>query len=133
MKFFTYHQNNSGGVFHSDEQVAPVVIIEAESAYDANDIALEVGIYFDGEGDCPCCGSRWQRAWDDEEGDDWPRIYGQSPLHYVEGGTYYSRSRGTDTWEVIVYYANGDVYRYAQGRLKHTDYEDEPIQGSVWS
>lgn len=41
---------------------APNVYIEAENAEEANEKALQIGIYFNGveDGiDCPCCGDRW--------------------------------------------------------------------------
>ncbi len=60
--FYTFKQNNSGGWFDIDDNVAVNVIIEANSAEEANQLAQQHGIYFDGvaEGqDCPCCGDRW--------------------------------------------------------------------------
>ena len=58
MTYFTYRQNNSGGVF-----TAPAinVVIKADTAQEAEAIALANGIYFDPmfEIDCECCGERW--------------------------------------------------------------------------
>jgi hypothetical protein len=82
--FYTFGQNNSGGKFHIDEQVAHYVIIEANSAKEANQIAESMSIYFDGvqDGrDCDCCGDRWYPQWD-ERGDDEPLIYNQKPQEY---------------------------------------------------
>ena len=62
--FYVYRQNNSGGSFRPP---AVDVIVEAPSAAEADTIAEGVGIYFDGAGDCPCCGNRWSEA--DEEWD----------------------------------------------------------------
>lgn len=81
--FYTFDQNNSGGEFVVNDQVAHYVIIEAASAKEANEIAESKGIYFNGckEGnDCPCCGDRWCSAY--EEGDKSPLIYGQPPEKY---------------------------------------------------
>lgn len=66
--FYRYHQNNSGGRFSHNEQagIGYEVAIEADTAEDANCRAESIGLYFDGSGDCECCGSRWSRAW------DWP-------------------------------------------------------------
>lgn len=80
--FFTYNQNNSGGSFTYDKVwgISEYVIIEADSADEANDIAEGIGLYFDGcaDGmDCECCGDRWYRAWDDEDGEDEPSVYGK--------------------------------------------------------
>jgi len=60
--FYVYRQNNSGGSFRPP---AVDVIVEAPSAAEADTIAEGVGIYFDGAGDCPCCGNRWDNAEED--------------------------------------------------------------------
>lgn len=59
--FYVYRQNNSGGSFRPP---AINVIVEASSAVEADSIAEGVGIYFNGEDDCPCCGYRWDQASD---------------------------------------------------------------------
>ena len=69
MKFFKYSQNNSGGNFHVDDKICHNVIIEAESASEADDIAESLGCYFDGCStgrDCSCCGDRWSKQWNDD-------------------------------------------------------------------
>jgi hypothetical protein len=82
-KFYTYRQNNSGGFFRGPT----TVIVEADSAAEANDIAENSEhVYFDGcatddEGndigrDCSCCGDRWSRAYEGD-GTDTPQIYGE--------------------------------------------------------
>lgn len=45
MSFYTYNQNNSGGVF---DEPAPYVIVEADDPEEADKRALTVGVYFDG-------------------------------------------------------------------------------------
>lgn len=64
--FYFYSQNNSGGSFRPP---AINVIVEASSAAEADSIAEGLGLYFDGVGDCSCCGDRWHKA---EE--DWDRF-----------------------------------------------------------
>jgi hypothetical protein len=69
MKFYEFRQNNSGGSFAVDDNVAHSVYIEAEDADRANEIALEKGLYFNGVDtgqDCNCCGDRWYPTDDDE-------------------------------------------------------------------
>lgn len=64
-KFYTFYQSNPGGYFIKNDKVAEYVIIQAESSYEANDKAEEIGIYFDGikKGlDCECCNDRWYRV-----------------------------------------------------------------------
>lgn len=56
MEFYEYVQNNSGGKFTVNKFLCHRVIIEADEKLEA------LGGYFDGEGDCPCCGDRWYRA-----------------------------------------------------------------------
>lgn len=76
--YYTYTQNNSGGIWRGPE----FVIIKADSAADANEKAECNGIYFDGvaqELDCECCGDRWSRVWDND-GTEVPTIYGDSDL-----------------------------------------------------
>ena len=72
--FYHYSQNNSGGSFDFDKEkgITHHVVIEAESASLADRRAESIGLYFDGEGDCPCCGNRWSEAY---EGTDVPSVY----------------------------------------------------------
>lgn len=90
MPWFNYRQNNSGGFFC---EPAVNVHIEADSAKEANRIAEENGLYFNGvdsHQDCECCGDRWHEQWDDEDGDKVPSSYG-TPLteEEKEGKTLY--------------------------------------------
>lgn len=65
-RWFNFRQNNSGGRFC---EPAINVWVEAHNAEEANKRAGDVGIYFDGAGDCPCCGDRWHEQWGDEKGE----------------------------------------------------------------
>jgi hypothetical protein len=62
--WYHYLQNNSGGKFIQDPKtgLSRHVYIEAESPRAANARAQDIGLYFDGYGDCPCCGDRWWEA-----------------------------------------------------------------------
>ncbi len=77
--FYTYKQNNSGGNFHFDEQagISHFVIIEADDVTAANSRAEAIGLYFDGDGDCECCGSRWGESWSDDAASV-PEVYGKA-------------------------------------------------------
>lgn len=64
MSWYHYCQNNSGGSHEYDASrgISVDVYVEADSADEANERALEIGLYFDGvDGgrDCDCCGNRW--------------------------------------------------------------------------
>lgn len=106
--FYTFIQNNSGGEFDIDDSVTTYVIVEADSADEANDKAESIGIYFDGvdeDRDCPCCGDRWDRAYDDDATLE-PAIYSSSPEEsnkgWVDKGKPYCH----------VYYKDGSVKSY---------------------
>lgn len=82
--WYEFRQNNSGGSFVFDETsgISVHVIVEADSAADANERARRIGLYFDGcesGADCDCCGDRWYAQWNDDEGDPVPSEYG-TPL-----------------------------------------------------
>lgn len=109
MAFYEYNQNNSGGGFDfdADRGITHYVIIEAGSADEANERAELVGLYFDGEGDCECCGNRWSEAWE-SEGDDVPSIYG-TPIQDYD---FEYRWMGADNPEAFVHFADGRVQGY---------------------
>lgn len=75
--FFTFSQNNSGGRWHIDDDrgISEVVVIEADDAKEAIYLAERIGLYFDGNGDCSCCGNRWSDY--DVTGHDLPTLYGE--------------------------------------------------------
>lgn len=101
-KYFWFSQNNSGGSFDRDQErgIDCEVIVEAESAEDANRRAEAIGIYFNGcdsGQDCSCCGDRWYQQWD-SEGDPVPSLHGTSV--YAATATSY-RERA------FIHYVNG--------------------------
>jgi len=76
MPWYHFRQNNSGGSFIGPESIH----IEADSPLQANNIAVTVGVYFNGVDDgidCDCCGDRWRSVdeWDDVS--DVPCLYGE--------------------------------------------------------
>jgi hypothetical protein len=66
MSFYLFPQNNSGGIIVEDGKVAEMVIVEADTVQQANDIASSgrVGIY--DHWWCDCCGERFSAL-----GDGW--------------------------------------------------------------
>lgn len=103
--FYTFRQNNSGGEFEVNDSVKHYVIIEADSAKEANNIALEnTDIYFDGVDknmDCECCGNRWYRQ-DESDGTEKPMIYGVDVFKYEDGLPSFKP-------EYIIYYKDGRI------------------------
>ncbi len=103
--FYTYYQNNSGGSWRLDKKrgIAHKVIIEADFATEANIRAEEVGLYFDGNGDCSCCGNRWDEHWRDEDGTATPEVYGQPAREYKHDQGWNS---------VAIHYKDGRVEQF---------------------
>lgn len=101
-KFYTFNQNNSGGKFYG-----PVyVIVEARNVDEANSLAeSKADVYFDGEGDCACCGYRWYTLSDYEKGDDVPSING-TPL------TDFRDKYAFGDYNAKVYYFDGNTKYY---------------------
>ena len=78
MKWFEFRQNNSGGSFVKDMGLS--FWVQANSPDEANILAEEHGVYFDGcvtGTDCACCGDRWSSLWRAEKGEDSPRDNGK--------------------------------------------------------
>lgn len=102
-KFYTYHQNNSGGSFVVNEKSSLYVIVEAYSAEDA-DFRAEAcaGLYFDGDGDCSCCGNRWYEG---SLGVDTPSIH-ETPVNDYRPYTDWNNTSYPD---VYIYYLDGTV------------------------
>ena len=109
-KFYTYRQNNSGGSWTGP---AKYVIVEATSALDADKRAQTKGLYFDGSGDCSCCGTRWSEAYEGE-GESEPKIYDSPAREYT---TEYA-SFGDD---VVIFYADGREDRWDIPVVKKND------------
>lgn len=77
--FFSFRQNNSGGRWDIDPKrgISVNVIVEADDWEHANYLAERIGLYFDGSGDCGCCGTRWSSLWKYDEGTPAPMHYSQ--------------------------------------------------------
>lgn len=67
LKLYHFRQNNSGGYHTTTDDVAANVFVEAHTYREANALAEALGLYFDGSGDCPCCGNRWSPLWDESD------------------------------------------------------------------
>lgn len=107
--FYHFDQNNSGGSFSFDgnEGITHHVVIEADNASDANTIAEEIGIYFNGCStglDCDCCGDRWYEV-QERHGEEFPHIYGTSAQETIN--SKYFRPWMEPGKEVCVHYKDG--------------------------
>jgi hypothetical protein len=103
-KFYHFSQNNTGGSFDFDESrgITHNVIVEAIDYNHANTRAEDIGVYFDGMGDCECCGNRWYSQWDDTEGTNVPSIYGEPVESQVSMMAWMAPGK-----EIVVHYLDG--------------------------
>lgn len=120
--WFEYRQNNSGGSFVSDQNVAHSVWVEADSHESANEIAKDKGIYFDGvedDRDCPCCGDRWWPC-SDSDSEDVPSTYVRDKNGDCVKTTDLQEAADREIFcepgenAIILYHASGDVERFAK-------------------
>jgi hypothetical protein len=110
--FYTFTQNNSAGYFVINDRVCHFVIIEADTAEQANDKAEDIGIYFNGvraEIDCSCCGDRWYSQRHEDDGEETPTISGGQPSEYSD-----SFAKVNEVY-CRVYYKDGIVKEYRTG------------------
>lgn len=96
-KFYTVNQNNSGGFYIKNENVAEYVIIEAIDVCHAQSRAEKILENY--RSYCPCCGPRWNDSWlSEEDGKETPMIYSEpikdylswvknavAIIHYIDG------------------------------------------------
>ena len=93
--FYEFEQNNSGGSFDVNDKVCHRLFIEADSFEEAIEKAEDLGCYWNGVSkgiDCPCCGDRWHKPWDDN-GETFPKdykvnVYGSLDKWYKKFGNY---------------------------------------------
>lgn len=109
--FFKYDQNNSGGSFYYDDNLGENVLVEAHSPGEADQIAEGLGIYFDGCGDCPCCGRRWSEAggWSQESKPDGYSVFATAEEAIAKhapdpAGEFSHDRRGS---QLVIHYLDG--------------------------
>lgn len=101
--FFEFDQNNSFGKFDIDHKrgISTFVIVEADDFEEANYRAGRIGLYFDGQGDCPCCGNRWGKKCEYDDGDEHPEHWGQDVSDHLYRSRYHGI--GTDETRIVGY------------------------------
>jgi hypothetical protein len=115
MKFYEYTQNNSGGSFIENEKLTHRLMIEAETCTEADEIAEDMGVYFNGceDGDdCPCCGDRWYSGDLVEVDRDWIKEKG---INDIEG--YCQWMADNYSWcdpDVRLFYKDGTVKEFSK-------------------
>lgn len=131
--FYHFHQNNSGGNFAYDDKlgIAPNVIVEADSVAEANDRALDIGLYFDGVSngrDCSCCGDRWYPVSSDQyDGKPFPHMYGSQvnpgdnfPAKDEKGGFHF-KWMGDGMAEGFIHYKDGRIEPFHEHQNERKD------------
>lgn len=112
--FFDFNQNNSGGFFIVNDKVCNRIFIEADNAKEAISKAEELGCYWHGVAaglDCPCCGDRWYKPFDDDKGISFPYTYSK---RYVfndieDYAQFLADNFGWTIPEARIYYKNGEA------------------------
>ena len=122
--WYTYDQNNSGGTFTYDEGfgVSTKVLIQARDYREANRIAQGIGLYFGGDGDCSCCGSRWYEKWDNTGCTDEPMIYGVPIAEYVPD-RFNRKWMDEGQFEYFAHYLDGTIVGYRDTDKNYIDGE----------
>jgi hypothetical protein len=113
--FYLYRQNNSGGYF---EDPAKYVLIEADDGDHADFIAERyVGLYFNGQGDCRCCGNRWRNFSDGfDDATETPMIYDESIEDFCKNKKWYSSTTDIKVPYILVRYKNSQrIYYHSDG------------------
>ena len=108
LKFYKFTQNNSGGSFSVDKNLCHRLFIQAFSYEEARDKAESLGVYFDGVGDCSCCGDRWS---DFEELISFPHKWdkGKTFKGIVSYARFLAKEYGWTTPDIRIFYKNGKV------------------------
>ena len=109
--FYKFPQNNSGGSVDVDKDLCENLIIEAESRYEANEIAEDLGCYWEGvrKGyDCKCCGDRWHKVSSDNKLDDDLEFYGCKTIEELCEQDSKSCS-STNSLYCRIFYKNGEI------------------------
>lgn len=116
LKFYTYDQNNSGGTFHfdADKGISVKVIVQALDAEEANFRAKRIGLYFDGSGDCSCCGDRWYEQWGDS-GFDTPMIYQGCTIRDWMSGQHFMKWMEPDQPELFIHLYDDQFMGFVYG------------------
>lgn len=104
LRWWCFHQNNSGGHFITNDTVAEYVFIQARNAAEA--LVKAEKIFEDHSEYCECCGERWSYYVDEDDGKPTPEIYGQR-IEVVEPG-YFRR-------EARLHHFDGHIQAYKFG------------------
>ena len=139
MPFYCFEQNNSGGQFHVDKNLCPRVFIEAEDHFEANQIGIGLGMYFDGVRnniDCECCGDRWHPTDTDCIDLDYLSRSRGVKFNSVKDYAQYMADRYPAELEVTrpdarIYYINGQIHAIYSGVKQNLDIFDKNAPSDI--
>ena len=104
LRWWHFDQNNSGGYFITNEDVAEDVFIQASSAEEATKRAEAL---FENYSEyCACCGERWSTYAHEDDGTDSPELYGDS-IYSAKAQMFHSECR--------LHFIDGSVEAYVYG------------------
>lgn len=104
LKFYTVHQNNSGGYYRINEDVDMFVCVQAPNVEIAKDIFKRILKPY--REFCPCCGERWNDDYlCEENGSEVPTIYGEPYKKFKD--SFWANGK------IIIYYLDGNKEIYA--------------------
>ena len=123
--FYNFRQNNSGGRWRDP---AIEVIVEADDEAHADFIAEQYcEVYFDGSGDCRCCGNRWSSHHNDD-GKESPFLYGSVTIEeYFKDRSLYNFSEEKIP-QIMIRYKNGTKVYYDNWGNETIDGEADPLK-----
>ena len=107
--FYSTSQNNSGGGYIQDKNVDQIVIVEADSAKEAEEYLgklIDDNSY--NESSCPCCGDHFYVFFEEDEGSSEPKSTYGEPL-IVDSLEGFDKSYRRFA---VIHYKNGTKKRY---------------------
>jgi hypothetical protein len=107
MAFYEWSQNNSGGTFYTDDKICHQIFIEADNYDEAEQKALDFGVYYNGVDDgydCSCCGDRWVSG--KEINLEKPWIKEDNIEDYAQ---YLANNYGWTKPDIRIFYKSGEV------------------------
>lgn len=108
--WFEFDQNNSGGGFDVDDKLCHRLFIEANGQNEANGIAQDLGVYFDGcdKGlDCDCCGDRWYEGDEKKFPMEWTKSKAFNTVE--EYAQHLANEYGWTTPDARIFYKDGRI------------------------
>lgn len=110
MSFYKWQQNNTGGIFVTNDKLCHQIIIEADTEEESEQKAFDMGVYYDGVesgDDCDCCGDRWYSP----DKYEFPFTYSIGIVfdNVEDYAQYLADNFGWTIPDIRIFYKNGEV------------------------